>query len=72
MCFVPRTGTLSILCHLMLLFLEGMDGWLGEWGNVCIPGMAIIYSSHFPQQLLTPVSHLLRPQNRISSATKLI
>lgn len=36
MCFVPRIGTLSILCHLMLPLLEGMDGWRGEWGNVCM------------------------------------
>lgn len=52
---------------------EGMAGWLGAMGQ-CLyrPGMPLICSSHFPQQLLTPVSHLLRPQHRISSATKLI
>lgn len=31
MCSVPRTGTLSILLHLMLPFLEDLDGLLGEW-----------------------------------------
>lgn len=65
MCFVPRTGTLSILCHLMLLFLEGMDGWRGAWGNVC---MDLVW----PSSILATFPSSRSVQYRMSSATKLI
>lgn len=51
--------------------VSGRYRWLAWRMGLCSPDMAISYSSHFPQQLLTPASSL-RPQHSMSSATKLI